>query len=77
MARNHLSEYALQARLVARALLALGVYHQEAVCLLGFNRPEVLFVVGATMIGGVPAGIYTTCSPQEVHHILQHAEAGA
>lgn len=61
---------------VARALLALGFGAGDRVCILGFNRPEwVAFDVAAMMAGGVPAGIYTTCSPEEVQYIVAHAEA--
>ena len=27
------------------------------------------------LLGGAPAGIYTTCSPTEVAYIVNHAEA--
>ncbi len=68
--------YVQQARRVARALMALGVERGERVCILGFNRPEwVLMDVGAMLAGGVPAGIYTTCSASEVRYIVDHAEA--
>ena len=42
----------------------------------GFNRPEwVIFDHAAMMAGGAPAGIYTTCSPEEVQYIVHHSEA--
>ena len=60
----------------ARALIDLGVKAGDKVCILGFNQPEwVVFDVAAMMIGAVPAGIYTTCSPTEVQYIIDHAEA--
>lgn len=62
----------------ARALMALGLGKGERVAILGFNRPEwTIFDHAAMMAGGVPAGIYTTCSPEEVHYILEHCEARA
>ncbi len=65
-----------EVRLVARALMALGVAAGERVCILGFNRPEwAIFDHAAMMIGAVPAGIYTTCTAEEVHYIVQHSEA--
>ena len=68
--------YAEEVDTVARALIALGLAPEEKVCILGFNRPEwVLMDVGAMTAGGVPAGIYTTCSPEEVRYIVEHAEA--
>lgn len=63
-------------RTVARALIALGLGKGERVSILGFNRPEwTIFDHAAMMAGGVPAGIYTTCSAEEVHYILDHSES--
>ena len=68
--------YAEQVRTVARALIALGMPRHGKVAILGFNRPEwVIFNHAAMMAGGAPAGIYTTCSPDEVQYIIHHAEA--
>ena len=70
------STYAEQVRAVARGLLALGVEPGQRVCILGGNRPEwVISHVAAMMVGAVPAGIYQTCSAEEVCWILDHAEA--
>ncbi len=69
-------EYTDLARRIARALIALGVQQRQATCILGFNRVEwVTFAIGTQAAGGVPAGIYTTCSPGEVQYIIAHAEA--
>lgn len=68
--------YAHQVEEAGRALIALGLEPGERVCILGFNRPEwVIMDVAAMMAGGVPAGIYTTCSPAEVRYVIEHAEA--
>ncbi len=75
--------YAEEVRTAARALMALGIGAGDSddgkgscVCILGFNRPEwCVFDVGAMAAGGVPAGIYTTCSPPEVAYIVSHTEA--
>lgn len=65
-----------EVKVAARAMLALGVGRGDRVCILGFNRPEwVIFDHAAMMIGAVPAGIYTTCSADEVHYIVEHSEA--
>ncbi|MGN6110928.1 MAG: AMP-dependent synthetase/ligase, partial [Kofleriaceae bacterium] len=46
------------------------------VAILGFNRPEwVILDHAAMMAGGAAAGIYTTCSPDEVQYIVHHSEA--
>src|SRR5690606_28469038 len=59
-----------------KALLALGLGSGSRVSILGFNRPEwVIMDMAAMAIGGAPAGIYTTCSPEEVRYIVDHSES--
>jgi long-chain acyl-CoA synthetase len=68
--------YVDQVRTAARALLALGFPRGGKVALLGFNRPEwVILDHAAMMAGGAAAGIYTTCSAEEVQYIVHHSEA--
>jgi len=68
--------YADQIRTAARALLALGFPRGGKVAILGFNRPEwVILDHAAMMAGGAAAGIYTTCSAEEVQYIVHHSEA--
>ena len=70
--------YAAQVRRVGKALLALGLEPGGKVCMLGFNRPDwCIFNMGAMAAGGVGAGIYTTCSSEEVKYIADHADAHA
>ena len=65
-----------QVRLAARALIAQGFPRGGKVAILGFNRPEwVILDHAAMMAGGAPAGIYTTCSAEEVQYIVHHSEA--
>src|SRR5688572_1780630 len=65
-----------QVRLAARALIALGFPRGGKVAILGFNRPEwVILDHAAMMAGGAAAGIYTTCSAEEVQYIVHHSEA--
>jgi long-chain acyl-CoA synthetase len=74
--RTNYSGYASDVRRAARALIALGVQPGGTVCILGFNRPEwVVFDVACMVVGGAPAGIYTTSSPAEIQYIVDHAEA--
>ena len=71
-------EFADQIRTAARALITLGFERGGKVALLGFNRPEwVIFNHAAMAAGGAGAGIYTTCSPEEVQYIVHHSEAFA
>lgn len=70
------NEYGEEVARAARALVALGFEAGQRSCILGFNRPEwVIFDLATMTTGGAPAGIYTTCSPDEVAYILEHSEA--
>ena len=65
-----------QVRTAARALMSLGFPRGGTVAILGFNRPEWVILDHAAMLAaGAPAGIYTTCSPEEVQYIVHHSEA--
>lgn len=68
--------YADQTRQAARALISLGFQPGQSVAILGFNRPEwVIMDLACMAAGGAPAGIYTTCSPEEIQYIVNHCEA--
>jgi long-chain acyl-CoA synthetase len=68
--------YADQIRRAGKAMIDLGIEPGGTVCILGSTRPEwIIFDVASMTIGGVPAGIYTTNSPEECEYILNHAEA--
>ena len=68
--------FAGEVRTAARALISLGFPPGGTVAILGFNRPEwVILAQAAMMAGGAAAGIYTTCSPDEVQYIVHHCEA--
>ncbi len=70
------AQYAAAVRKASKALIALGFERGATVSILGFNRPEwVLLDVAAMAAGGAVAGIYTTCSPEEVRYIVHHAES--
>jgi len=69
-------QYVDEIRTAARALIALGFPRGGTVAILGFNKPEwVIFDHAAMMAGGAAAGIYTTCSAEEVQYIVDHSEA--
>src|SRR3954464_11973521 len=68
--------YGRDARRAARALIALGSEPGKGVSLIGQNSPEwVAADVGAILAGGMPAGIYTTNSAEQVRYITDHCEA--
>ncbi|MEC7983962.1 MAG: AMP-binding protein [Myxococcota bacterium] len=69
-------QYYQECMQVARSLIALGLQKEGKISILSFNRPEwIIADVGCMMAGGVPAGIYQTCSPQEVQYIIHHSES--
>lgn len=69
-------EYRQQTRMVARALISLGTKPGVGVGIIGYNCPEWFFAdVGAIYAGLVPAGIYTTSSPEQCEYIAGHCEA--
>ncbi|HVH41065.1 MAG TPA: AMP-binding protein [Labilithrix sp.] len=68
--------YARDVRRVGRALVGLGVERGKGVAIIGYNCPEWLMAdVGAIFAGAVPAGIYTTSTPEQVRYITEHCEA--
>jgi long-subunit acyl-CoA synthetase (AMP-forming) len=70
------AEYRDAVRLAARGLAALGVGPGTGVTIMGFSRPEWYVANIATMAaGGLPAGVYTTSTPEQCHYIAEHAEA--
>ena len=66
--------YGQQVRQAARALVALGVQPGDAVCILGFNRPEwTTMDLAAMMVGAVAAGIYWSSAANEIAYIVEHS----
>ncbi len=70
------AEYRARVMDVARSLVALGVQPGEGVAIIGYNSPEWVFAdVGAIHAGAIPAGIYTTSSPEQVAYVTAHCDA--
>jgi long-chain acyl-CoA synthetase len=68
--------YADEVKAAGKSLIALGLKPGGTVSILGFNRPEwIIMDVAAMAVGGSAAGVYTTCSPEEVQYIVDHAES--
>ena len=73
---QNFEEYYLEAMAAARSLMSMGIEHGSCICILSFNRPEwIIADVACMMAGGIPAGIYQTCSPSEVQYIIHHSES--
>ena len=70
------SAYRDECRKIAKAFLAVGVRKGEGVAIIGYNCPEWVFAdVGAILAGAMPAGIYTTSSPEQCQYIAHHCDA--
>ncbi len=68
--------YADEVRRAGRALIALGVKPGHTTAIIGAGRPEwVVFDMATMAAGAAPAGIYTTCSREEIRYIAHHAES--
>lgn len=69
-------QYNLLTRRFGKALMGMGMGEGDPVAVLGANRPEwTIASLGAMRVGGIAAGIYTTCSAEEIGYILDHSEA--
>lgn len=69
-------KYSEDVQKAAASLVSLGVKKGDPVCILGFNCYEWVVVdLASIMIGAIPAGIYATCSPEEIAYILNHSES--
>ena len=70
------AEYESQTRQAAKALIFLGLPHQQGISILGFNSPEwAVADMAAIYAGGFPAGIYTTNSPPQCKYIAEHSDS--
>ncbi|MEM7269857.1 MAG: AMP-binding protein, partial [Pseudomonadota bacterium] len=69
-------EYFAEIEQAGRALIDAGVQPGQVVCILGANTPEwTTMSLAAMTIGATPAGIYFSCSAEEIAYILNHSEA--
>jgi long-subunit acyl-CoA synthetase (AMP-forming) len=60
----------------AGGFMKLGLEPGQGVAIIGFNRPEwFISDIGAIVAGGLPAGIYTTCTPEQCQYVAHHCEA--
>ena len=69
-------QYDEQVTTAARAFMKLGLEPGKGVSIIGYNCPEWFVAdIAAIWAGGVPAGIYTTNSPEQCQYIAEHCEA--
>lgn len=68
--------YRQQIHLAARGLMALGLEPGKGVAIIGYNRPEWLVAdLAAIHAGGLPSGIYATCTAEQCGYVTRHCEA--
>ncbi len=69
-------EYASRVKRFALGLLSLGFQRGNTLPILSFNREEWLVADLASMaLGGVPVGVYTSSSPEQIQYLVDHCEA--
>lgn len=69
-------EYFDASRIVAKALIRLGLERFHGVCIMGFNAPEwMISNYGTIFAGGLVAGVYTTNSPDACRHVADNCRA--
>ena len=74
--RRNWREYNLLTRRFGKALIAADFGEGDPIAILGANRPEwAIAALGAMRVGGISAGIYTSCSAEEIGYILDHSES--
>jgi long-subunit acyl-CoA synthetase (AMP-forming) len=70
------TQYSEDAHKVAKAFIKLGLAPGSGVSIIGYNCPQWFTAdVAAILAGGVPAGIYTTCSAEQCQYITEHCDA--
>jgi len=70
------AEYRAEIRLLARALMALGLGPKEGLVIAADNCHQWFISNIATIYSGaIPAGIYPTSSPEQCHYIADNCDA--
>ncbi|MBQ0719866.1 MAG: AMP-binding protein [Gammaproteobacteria bacterium] len=70
------AEYRAETRLVARALMALGLGPKEGVIIIAENCHQwFIGNIAAIYSGAIPVGIYTTSSPEQCQYIAENCDA--
>ncbi|MEM0922377.1 MAG: AMP-binding protein [Pseudomonadota bacterium] len=65
-----------QIRALALGLKELGLAEGERMAVIGSNRPHLYWsMVSAQMVGAVPVPLYHDGVAEEIHYVLDHAEA--
>jgi long-subunit acyl-CoA synthetase (AMP-forming) len=74
--RTTWGDYRAEVRTAARAFIHLGLEPGQGVSIIGFNCPQWMVAnLAAIHAGAIPAGIYTTNSPEQCQYIADHSES--
>jgi long-subunit acyl-CoA synthetase (AMP-forming) len=69
-------DYSKIVRTIARGFMKLGVEKGDGVSIIGANCKRWFIAdLAAIAAGGVPAGIYTTSSPEQCQYITEHSDS--
>jgi long-chain-fatty-acid--CoA ligase ACSBG len=70
------AEYRNDCNAFAKSLLSLGCDKFDTTNIIGFNSPEWFIAnFGTILVGGIPAGIYSTNLSEACKYITQHSGA--
>lgn len=68
--------YYKEARSFAKATIALGMRERGAANIIGWNAPEWFIAFTGTILANlIPAGVYTTNSPEACLYVAENSEA--
>ena len=69
-------ELADEMRALACGLAALGIKREDKVAIIGDNRPRLYGAICAVQaVGGIPVPMYQDSVAEELHYVMEHAEA--
>ena len=69
-------EYYEEVKYISLGLLSVGIGHEDRVCIIGDNEPELLWTQFATQAaGGIPVILFSDAIPSEIEYIANHCEA--
>ncbi|MDH3255649.1 MAG: AMP-binding protein, partial [Acidobacteriota bacterium] len=70
------ADYRDMVRRAAAGFISLGLDSGKGVAIVGFNRPEwFVSELAAVAAGGVPAGVYTTLTVEQMQYVVDHCDA--
>ena len=57
-------------------MIAVGASERSSTNIIGANKPEWFFAfIGTVFANCLPAGVYSTNSPEACHYVVKHSDA--